>query len=106
MKATFEEEKNKPLMIEIETARRMIIRAVNQAREECFVPVFIMEGIISDIHQQLSSESKITLLNDMSRYLNDIENSKDREIGRLRQLLDEMNEDIITNNNEDEKEGD
>ena len=106
MKATFEEEKHKPLMMEIETARGMIIRAVNQAREECCVPVFIMEGIISDIHQQLSSESKITLLNDMSRYLNDIENSKDREIGRLRQLLDEMNKDIITNNNEDEKEGD
>lgn len=106
MKATFEEEKNKPLMIEIETARRMIIRAVNQAMEECCVPAFIMEGIISDIHQQVSSESKITLLNDMSRYLNDIENSKDREIGRLRQLLDEMNKDIVTNNNEDEKEGD
>ncbi|KWZ77567.1 hypothetical protein [Anaerococcus tetradius] len=107
MKATFEEEKKKPLMIEIETARRMIIKAVNQAREECSIPVFIMEGIISDIHQQLSSESKITLLNDMSRYLNDIENSKDKEIERLRQLLDEKNNDIIMNNNEeDEKEGD
>lgn len=104
MKATFEEEKKKPLMIDIETARRMIIKVVNQAREECGIPVFIMEGIISDIHQQLSSESKITLLNDMSRYLNDIENSKDREIGRLKQLLDEMNKDITTNNNKDEKE--
>lgn len=104
MKATFEEEKKKPLMIEIETARRMIIKVVNQAREECSIPVFIMEGIISDIHQQLSSESKITLLNDMSRYLNDIENSKDREIGRLKQLLDEKNNDIITNNNKYEKE--
>lgn len=106
MKATFEEEKKKPLMIEIETARRMIIKVVNQAREECSLPVFVIEGIISDIHQQLSSESKITLLNDMSRYLNDIENSKDREIGRLKQLLDEMNKDITTNNKQEEKEGD
>lgn len=105
MKATFEEEKLKPLMIEIETARRMIIKVVNQAREECGIPVFILEGIISDIHQQLSSESKITLLNDMNQYVSDIENSKDREIGRLRQLLDEKNNDIIMNNNEeDEKE--
>lgn len=106
MKATFEEEKQKPLMIEIETARRMIIKVVNQAREECSLPVFVIEGIISDIHQQLSSESKITLLNDMNLYLKDIENSKDKEIERLRQLLDEKNNDIITNNNKDEKEGD
>lgn len=99
MKATFEEEKQRPLMIEIESARRMIITSVNKARQEYGIPVFILEGIISDIHQQLSSESKITLLNDMNQYVNDIENSKDREIERLKQLLDEMNE-------EDEKEGD
>lgn len=99
MEATFEEEKQRPLMIEIESARRMIITSVNKARQEYGIPVFILEGIISDIHQQLSSESKITLLNDMNQYVNDIENSKDREIERLKQLLDEMNE-------EDEKEGD
>ena len=91
MKATFEEEKRKPLMIEIESARRMLITAVNKARQEYGVPVFILEGIISDIHQQLSSESKITLLNDMDDYMRDLEDDKNKEIESLKQALEDKN---------------
>lgn len=80
MKATFEEEKQKPLMIEIESARRMVIESVNRARQEYGVPVFILEGIIADIHQQLSSESKIVLLNDMDDYLKEVEDDKNNEV--------------------------
>lgn len=98
MKATFEEEKQKPLMIEIESARRMIITTVNKARQEFGVPVFILEGIISDIHQQLSSESKITLLNDMDDYLDDIKADKNKEIERLKKELEENNANVNNNN--------
>lgn len=91
MKATFE--KQKPLMIEIESARRLIITTVNKARQEFGVPVFILEGIISDIHQQLSSESKITLLNDMDEYLDD----KNKEIERLKEKLEEKNDGVENN---------
>ena len=97
MKATFEEEKQKPLMIEIESARRMIITTVNQARQEYGVPVFILEGIIADIHQQLSSESKITLLNDMDDYLDDITVDKNKEIETLKKELEENNNNVKNN---------
>lgn len=97
MKATFEEEKQKPLMIEIESARRMIITTVNKARQKFGVPVFILEGIISDIHQQLSSESKITLLNDMDDYLDDIKADKNKEIERLKKELEENNANVNNN---------
>ena len=97
MKATFEEEKQKPLMIEIESARRMIITTVNKARQEYGVPVFILEGIISDIHQQLSSESKITLLNDMDEYVADIEEDKNKEIETLKEELEENNTNVNNN---------
>ena len=93
MEATFEEEKQKPLMIEIESARRMIIKVVNKARQEHGIPVFILEGIISDIHQQLSSESKITLLNDVDEYLDD----KNKEIERLKEKLEEKNDSVENN---------
>lgn len=92
MKATFEEEKQRPLMIEYETARRIIITAVNRARQECGIPSFIMEGIISDIHQQLSSESKIGLINDMDMYLNEMQKCDKKEIERLKNLLNEKEE--------------
>ena len=97
MEATFEEEKQKPLMIEIESARRMIITTVNKARQEFGVPVFILEGIISDIHQQLSSESKITLLNDMDDYLDDVEEDKNKEIKKLKEELEENNTNVNNN---------
>lgn len=97
MKATFEEEKQKPLMIEIESARRMIITTVNKARQEYGVPVFILEGIISDIHQQLSSESKITLLNDMDDYIADVEEDKNKEIKKLKEELEENNTNVNNN---------
>lgn len=98
MEATFEEEKQKPLMIEIESARRLIITTVNKARQEFGVPVFILEGIISDIHQQLSSESKITLLNDMDDYIADVEEDKNKEIKKLKEELEENNTNVNNNN--------
>lgn len=97
MEATFEEEKQKPLMIEIESARRLIITTVNKARQEFGVPVFILEGIISDIHQQLSSESKITLLNDMDDYIADVEEDKNKEIKKLKEELEENNTNVNNN---------
>lgn len=97
MEATFEEEKQKPLMIEIESARRLIITTVNKARQEFGVPVFILEGIISDIHQQLSSESKITLLNDMDDYIADVEEDKNKEIKKLKEELKENNTNVNNN---------
>ena len=97
MKATFEEEKQKPLMIEIESARRMIITTVNKSRQEYGIPVFILEGIIADIHQQLSSESKIVLLNDVDDYLDDIKADKNKEIKRLKKELEENNTNVKNN---------
>lgn len=94
MKATIEEEKQKPLMIEIESARRMIITTVNKARQEYGVPVFILEGIISDIHQQLSSESKITLLNDMEQYISEIEDENNKKIEELKTYIDSHKEEV------------
>ena len=92
MEATFEEKKQRPLMIEIESARRMIITSVNKARQEHGIPVFILEGIISDIHQQLSSESKITLLNDMEQYLDD--KNKENEVQELNNIIADKDKEI------------
>ena len=42
MGAIFEEEKPRPLTLELETAKAMVLTAVNKAKQECGIPNFIM----------------------------------------------------------------
>lgn len=69
MAMKFDEEKPRPLTMELETAKGMILTAVNKAKQECGIPNFIMEGIIADIHSQVTSQAKIEMINDFNMYL-------------------------------------
>ncbi|WP_154670168.1 hypothetical protein [Bariatricus massiliensis] len=68
----FDEEKPRPLTMELETAKGMILTAVNKAKQECGIPNFIMEGIIADIHSQVTSQAKIEMINDFNMYLEEL----------------------------------
>lgn len=68
----FEEEKPKPLTMELETAKGIILTAVNRAKQECGIPNFIMEGIIADIHSQVTSQAKVEMINDFNLYLEEL----------------------------------
>lgn len=57
MGAIFEEEKPRPLTLELETAKAMVLTAVNKAKQECGIPNFIMEGVIAEIHSQITSQA-------------------------------------------------
>ena len=72
MAMKFDEEKPRPLTMELETAKGMILTAVNKAKQECGIPNFIMEGIIADIHSQVSSQAKIEMINDFNMYLEEL----------------------------------
>lgn len=72
MAMKFDEEKPRPLTIELETAKGMILTAVNKAKQECGIPNFIMEGIIADIHSQVTSQAKIEMINDFNMYLEEL----------------------------------
>lgn len=72
MAMKFDEEKPRPLTMELETAKGMILTAVNKAKQECGIPNFIMEGIIADIHSQLTSQAKIEMINDFNMYLEEL----------------------------------
>lgn len=72
MAMKFDEEKPKPLTMELETAKGMILTAVNKAKQECGIPNFIMEGIIADIHSQVTSQAKIEMINDFNMYLEEL----------------------------------
>ena len=77
MGVQFEEERPRPLTMELETAKGIILTAVNKAKAECGIPNFIMEGIIADIHSQVTSQSKVEMINDFNAYLEDVK--KDME---------------------------
>lgn len=81
MGVTFKEEKPRPLTMEMETAKGIIISAVNRARQECGLPSFLMEGIISEIHSQITSQAKVEMMNDFDSYLEELkkENEKKQE---------------------------
>nr|DAX15469.1 MAG TPA: hypothetical protein [Herelleviridae sp.] len=79
MEAEFKESKTKPLTIELETAKGMVLTAVNRAKQECGIPNFIMEGIIADIHSQVMSQAKIELLNDINLYIKEKEEKEEKE---------------------------
>lgn len=77
MGVKFEEERPRPLTMELETAKGIILTAVNKAKSECGIPNFIMEGIIADIHSQVTSQSKVEMINDFNAYLANVK--KDME---------------------------
>lgn len=72
MAMKFDEEKPRPLTMELETAKGMILTAVNKAKQEYGIPNFIMEGIIADIHSQVTSQAKIEMINDFNMYLEEL----------------------------------
>lgn len=72
MAMQFETEKPRPLTMELETAKGMILTAVNKAKQECGIPNFIMVGIIADIHSQVISQSKVEMMNDFNLYLEEL----------------------------------
>lgn len=72
MAMKFDEEKPRPLTMELETAKGIILTAVNKAKQECGIPNFIMEGIIADIHSQVTSQAKIEMINDFNMYLEEL----------------------------------
>ena len=74
----FEEEKPKPLTMELEKAKGMILTAVNKAKQECGIPNFIMEGIIADIHSQVISQAKIEMINDFNMYLEELKKEDEK----------------------------
>lgn len=78
MAMKFDEEKPRPLTIELETAKGIILTAVNKAKQECGIPNFIMEGIIADIHSQITSQAKIEMINDFNMYLEEL-NKEERQ---------------------------
>ena len=79
MGAIFEEEKPKPLTLELETAKAMVLTAVNKAKQECGIPNFIMEGVIAEIHSQITSQAKVEMMNDFNLYLDEIKKEKEQD---------------------------
>lgn len=77
--AIFEEEKPKPLTLELETAKAMVLTAVNKAKQECGIPNFIMEGVIADIHSQITSQAKVEMMNDFNLYLDELKKEKEQD---------------------------
>ena len=78
MGAIFEEEKPRPLTMELETAKAMVLTAVNKAKQECGIPNFIMEGVIAEIHSQITSQSKVEMMNDFNLYLDELKKEKEQ----------------------------
>jgi len=78
---SFEEDVPKPLTMELETAKGIITEAVNKAQKECGIPNFIMEGIIAEIHSQISSKAKVELMADFNAYLEEMK-KKEKEGGK------------------------
>ena len=79
---TFEEEKPKPLTLELETAKAMVLTAVNRAKQECGIPNFIMEGVIAEIHSQVTAQAKIEMMNDFSQYIDEIKQGQKKDEGK------------------------
>lgn len=79
MGAIFEEEKPKPLTLELETAKAMVLTAVNKAKQECGIPNFIMEGVIADIHSQITSQAKVEMMSDFNLYLDELKKEKGQD---------------------------
>ena len=79
MGAIFEEEKPKPLTLKLETAKAMVLTAVNKAKQECGIPNFIMEGVIADIHSQITSQAKVEMMNEFKLYIDELKKKKEQD---------------------------
>ena len=82
MGAIFEEEKPRPLTLELETAKAMVLTAVNKAKQECGIPNFIMEGVIAEIHSQITSQAKVEMMNDFNLYIEEIKQEQKKKSNR------------------------
>lgn len=76
MEAIFEEEKRKPLTVEVEQAKNIIFDAVNRAGKQCGLPAFILEGVLAEVQLQIKSQAKIELMKDYELYLEEIQKDK------------------------------
>ena len=64
--------------LKIANTKGKILSTVNMASVEYNLPAFILEGILSDVMLEISSQAKIEMLNDINRITeNKEENSKE-----------------------------
>lgn len=67
-----------PISLKIANTKGKILSTVNMASVEYNLPAFILEGILSDVMLEISSQVKIEMLNDINRITeNKEENSKE-----------------------------
>lgn len=67
-----------PVSLKIANTKGKILSTVNMASVEYNLPAFILEGILSDVMLEISSQVKIEMLNDINRITeNKEENSKE-----------------------------
>ena len=67
-----------PVSLKIANTKGKILSKVNMASVEYNLPAFILEGILSDVMLEISSQAKIEMLNDINRFTeNKEENSKE-----------------------------
>ena len=67
-----------PVSLKIANTKGKILSTVNMASVEYNLPAFILEGILSDVMLENSSQAKIEMLNDINRITeNKEENSKE-----------------------------
>ena len=56
-----------PVSLKIANTKGKILSTVNMASVEYNLPAFILEGILSDVMLEISSQAKIEMLNDVNR---------------------------------------
>lgn len=56
-----------PVSLKIANTKGKILSTVNMASVEYNLPAFILEGILSDVMLEISSQAKIEMLNDINR---------------------------------------
>ncbi|MEI3542046.1 MAG: hypothetical protein V8P98_04500 [Acutalibacteraceae bacterium] len=56
-----------PISLKIANTKGKILSTVNMASVEYNLPAFILEGILSDVMLEISSQAKIEMLNDVNR---------------------------------------
>ena len=67
-----------PVSLKIANTKGKILSTVNMASVEYNLPAFILEGILSDVMLEISSQAKIEMLNDINRITeNKEENAKE-----------------------------
>ena len=68
-----------PISLKIANTKGKILSTVNMASVEYNLPAFILEGILSDVMLEISSQAKIEMLNDVNRIIDEKkENAKEK----------------------------